>query len=159
MSWELRFIKHNNMWFIFLYMKSLILNSHPLDSESHISWISVNVLHLKSTWHQLGIWQSQMQLTDMCGRPLPYWCQQFFKYNTVTSIRMQDNIIPIGHRRGKKLQNLKCYKIMWMTWAHKCHTKSWLHMKLFSVKRKDWTLFCNIYASISDKFNNKLFSR
>ena len=45
-----------------------------------------------------------------------------------------------------------------MTLAHKCHINLWHHMKLFIVECKHWMLFCNMYASISNKIQQEIIS-
>jgi hypothetical protein len=57
------------------------------------------------------------------------------------------------------LQKIKYSKILLTTLAHKCHKNLWCHMKLFSIERKHWTLFRNMYTSTLDKIQKEFFSK
>jgi hypothetical protein len=58
------------------------------------------------------------------------------------------------------VQKIKCCKILLITYlAHKRHKILWRHMKLFSVERKHWTLFHNMYASNSNKIQQEIISK
>jgi hypothetical protein len=59
----------------------------------------------------------------------------------------------LGLRNGRKIEK----NIMLRNIVHAFDTKT--SYKTFSAERKHWTLFCNMYASISNKIQQEIISK
>ena len=67
----------------------------------------------------------------------------------------RQNDLYFGLRNGIKMAKNKMTRNIINYFTHKRCKNLLCHMKLFTVELKHWILFCNMYASIPDKFNKK----
>ena len=93
---------------------------------------------------------------DIWDRQIHNWRWKLFKCNTVISMR-DINISIWALKNGVKIpKKLKWQEILSITLAQKFHKNSWLHMKLFIIECKNWTLLSNLYASIFYKIQQDI---
>ena len=94
--------------------------------------------------------------SDIWDRQIHNWRWKLFKCNTVISMR-DINISIWALKNGVKIpKKIKLQEILSITLAQKFHNNSWLHMKLFIIECKNWTLLSNLYASIFDKIQQDI---
>ena len=99
---------------------------------------------------------SESSKSDIWDRQIHNWRWKLFKCNTVISMR-DINISIWALKNGVKIpKKFKLQEILSITLAQKFHKNSWLHMKLFIIECKNWTLLSYLYASIFDKIQQDI---